>query len=51
MIVHTNDGNCFAKAYDCPECGADNLCDVCHEHEYPRGDCEECAPCPLCEGD
>lgn len=23
--------------------------DVCHEHEAPRGDCDECVECPACE--
>lgn len=49
---HTNNGNCWAPAYECPECnagGRENLCDVCHLHCEPRGDCSECARCKACD--
>lgn len=32
--------------YACKECGIGNLCDVCHRHEMPRGECDECPPEP-----
>ncbi len=28
--------------YSCPKCGEGNLCDVCHEHDLPRGECDQC---------
>ena len=42
---HNHKGNCWDKAYEC--CG-DDLCDVCHEHDEPRGECSECPDCPAC---
>ncbi len=37
-------GNSWDKkyVYNCKECGIGNLCDVCHEHDEPRGECSEC---------
>jgi hypothetical protein len=49
MSKHTNTGNCYAKAYRCKECGKGNLCDVCHEHECPRGECDDCQKCAACD--
>jgi hypothetical protein len=48
-ITHTKTGNCFLKAYECRACGKGNYCDVCHKHECPRGDCEECDKCLACQ--
>jgi hypothetical protein len=47
---HTLSGNCWLAAEDCKKCctGGD-ICDVCHEHDEPRGDCSECPPCSRCE--
>jgi hypothetical protein len=44
---HVAGGNCWAKAHGCKHCG-DALCDVCHTHEEPRGECGVCQPCPAC---
>lgn len=47
---HRNNGNCVRDAmlYDsCRICGSER-CDVCHEHDQPRGECEECSDCPAC---
>ena len=48
---HTRNGNCFALAYKCTRrgCTVGTLCDVCHLHEAPRGDCDECVGCQACE--
>jgi hypothetical protein len=50
MVYHTNTGNCFThgEVYNCPECGHGVLCDVCHDHDEPRGECSECEPCGNC---
>lgn len=48
-IEHTNTGNCWNKAGRCREYGVNNLCDVCHQHEEPRGECAMCPPCEACE--
>lgn len=45
---HRHNGNCFEKSYNCHKCGKGELCDVCHKHEQPRGDCYECDPCFFC---
>jgi hypothetical protein len=49
--VHTKSGNCFAGAYSCTTdgCRKGTLCDVCHEHSMPRGECDECPTCRACE--
>ena len=49
--THDKRGNCFESAlvFGCDKCGHGNLCDVCHKHDQPRGDCDECPLCPLCE--
>src|SRR5574337_849150 len=48
---HNMRGNCWNEAvsYGCKDCGTNNLCDVCHEHDEPRGSCSECPPCPRCK--
>lgn len=47
-IHHTKTGNCW-KRQVCRKCGPGNTCDVCHEHEEPRGECTECEPCEACD--
>lgn len=51
MNGHDNKGNCWNRdsVYDCSECGFGNLCDACHDHDEPRGECSECPPCSTCE--
>lgn len=51
MEKHSKQGNCWANGvvYTCPECGLANLCDVCHEHDEPRGECSECEDCAACD--
>lgn len=46
--VHAENGNCWKVARHCPSCGKGNICDVCHHHEQPRGQCDECADCSCC---
>jgi hypothetical protein len=50
-ILHTKTGNCWKRAEKCRRCGAGNTCDVCHEHDEPRGECLTCPPCEACEMD
>lgn len=47
---HTCTGNCWhdSVSRECKRCGADNLCDVCHTHCMPRGECDECPECIAC---
>lgn len=44
-------GNCWELAYKCRKdgCTPDTLCDVCHKHSEPRGDCSECPRCEACD--
>ena len=46
---HNLDGNCWERTYTCLHCGEGNLCDVCHKHDVPRGECDECSACPACD--
>ena len=46
---HTHDGNCWVESYGCRACGIGILCDVCHDHDEPRGECSECEPCVACK--
>ncbi len=49
MSKHTGTGNCWERTYRCAECGVGEFCDVCHEHDAPRGECHKCPPCRACE--
>lgn len=66
MPQHTYTGNCWATVFPDCDCnrgtcrGRDKvgcpsrafpLCDVCHDHDEPRGACEECLPCEACEAE
>lgn len=48
--AHDKKGNCLDKTLvnACGDCGAGACCDVCHEHEEPRGECARCPHCPRC---
>lgn len=46
-LEHTLTGNCWIPSYACYVCGA-NLCDVCHLHDQPRGECDKCSECLMC---
>lgn len=48
---HACTGNCWSLAEKCRKCGVGNLCDVCHEHCEPRGECEECERCEVCDAE
>lgn len=50
-IYHNKLGNCWHNepVYECKTCGTDAICDVCHLHDEPRGECSECPACPLCD--
>lgn len=50
---HLNNGNCRRQDYvfNCLSCGVGNLCDVCHEHDELRGECEQCDTCPACDAE
>lgn len=37
---HVRGGNCWA---------GNTRSDVCMKHEQPRGECDECLPCPACK--
>lgn len=43
-------GNDWNVGYGCKKCGVNNLCDVCHEHHMPRGECDACPPHPPAPG-
>lgn len=47
---HNRLGNCWSSQHvcKCSECGAGEMCDVCHEHDEPRGECPVCDECPRC---
>jgi hypothetical protein len=45
---HNRLGNCTLDEMACDECGHDNICDVCHKHDEPRGECSQCNPCLAC---
>lgn len=58
-LEHKNNGNCFHVALGCDECAElqpkvqgiimdVTLCDMCHQHDQERGECEECLPCMGC---
>jgi hypothetical protein len=50
---HNGLGNCWrarAAVARCAECGMD-CCDVCHQHDEPRGECSECPECEACAKD
>jgi len=49
MEKHKLNGNCWKDAYHCKECGEGNLCDVCHEHDSPRGECGDCEETECCD--
>lgn len=44
---HLRTGNCWEDAELCKRCR--DLCDVCHQHDEPRGECDACARCPTCD--
>lgn len=45
---HLLNGNCWENAYKCKKCGIGELCDVCHKHDWPRGNCQICERCEQC---
>lgn len=52
--THTLTGNCWLLGYACKHRGcrdSDSVCDVCHLHDEPRGECRECPRCPLCDAE
>jgi len=47
---HSLSGNCWASPVPCIDgCQRGAVCDVCHKHDEPRGECSECGPCKVCE--
>lgn len=48
-VSRTGTGNCWHASRSCKQCGVGNLCDVCHKHDQPRGECEDCIECKACE--
>lgn len=50
---HNRKGNCWTQGvvFSCKECGKGEMCDVCHAHDEPRGDCLSCPECPVCDKD
>lgn len=53
LTEHLLCGNCWAPEaiHDCRRCGSSSLCDVCHLHDYPRGECEDCDRCEACDAE
>lgn len=51
MPEHALNGNCWDISHDCTTCGLGTTCDVCHEHDEPRGECSECTACAVCVSD
>lgn len=53
MSEHTNSGNCWSRVivYGCTRngCREGEVCDVCHDHDEPRGECSECPKCGACD--
>lgn len=51
--AHNKKGNCWSRdAYlKCRKmgCRPGEMCDVCHLHDEPRGECSECDTCAGCE--
>lgn len=49
-MKHNGHGNCWdGKLYQCAPCGHGNLCDICHDHDEPRGNCSACSRCDECD--
>jgi hypothetical protein len=48
MSDHNHEGNCWDEVHTCDDCGAGNMCDVCHRHCEPRGSCDKCPDCEAC---
>lgn len=49
---HNRKGNCWDVSiiYDCKRCHLpEEVCDVCHKHDEPRGNCGECPRCAVCD--
>ncbi len=48
---HNRKGNCWSVTVvaACTMCGTNNVCDVCHAHDMPRGECDECPQCEACD--
>jgi hypothetical protein len=49
VAKHNLVGNCKKRIFECRACGVGNLCDVCHLHDEPRGECSQCNPCLPCQ--
>ena len=45
---HLRNGNCFDFIFSCARCGRGSVCDVCHLHDEPRGECKTCKRCLEC---
>jgi hypothetical protein len=50
-LQHNRRGNCWTQSlvFKCLHCRPGNLCDACHAHDEPRGDCQQCPRCPACD--
>lgn len=48
-MKHNLKGNCQENEYNCDICTSDVLCDICHDHDEPRGECNSCDECHKCE--
>lgn len=51
--IHAAGGNCWRYAYNCRTdgCRPGDLCDVCHKHSSPRGECDSCPRCAPCDAE
>lgn len=46
---HNLKGNCWDNKVAYPKKLNGDLNDICDKHESPRGDCDECPRCDLCD--
>lgn len=49
MTEHLLNGNCWEHTCPIPPDQDGQLCDVCHKHAEPRGQCRACMACEACE--
>lgn len=50
--MHNRKGNCTEDLYSCIlGCARLGVCDICHEHDEPRGECTQCPECRGCLGE
>lgn len=48
--VHAYNGNCW-DPHEVYACAEDEACDVCRDHDEPRGECSACTRCDACDAE